>query len=168
MTKKPKVVDEWNIPDKYKKKVKDEMNKWVEHFTFLADGKTANVRKLDYINDDVLFYTDCKDILLNNPESKHKEKNKKILKRKHNVSRALLLDTITNNKKAKQLKCTHCGSSDYYFISLDESTFEYCYNCDRMILDTYLPFYKEEVWKAYFEMMKIWREHDKETIDYRD
>lgn len=153
---RPRTVDKWKLDKKSQKIVSKELSKWIKLFTKHADGRKGNVRKLDYLNDDIAFYTDCKDLLKDDPESTAYERNKKVWKRKKNVGNSLLLRHILNDKKSKVniLRCTHCGSDDYFFEGSANGTFELCRNCNRVIIDSYFPGFLSDVEQV---IRFIWR-----------
>jgi len=43
-------------------KVKNWLNEYVEHFKKLADGREGTVKRNDFANNDVFFWTDCTDL----------------------------------------------------------------------------------------------------------
>ena len=62
---KVKYVDEWKISDKDKEEVKKQLTIWKKEFFKRAGEHSGNVRIRDIKNDDIFFFTDCRDILSN-------------------------------------------------------------------------------------------------------
>jgi hypothetical protein len=135
-----KYIDEWNIPDEYKAEVKKELLFWKELFFNNADKQEGNVLRCDFKNNDIFFYTDCRDILsdttLTKAEMELKERT-----RKRNVFMQLFLnELITGEAINKKGECSHCGSKETTMLSLGlAGTCRFCKDCNRTTIDTYVP-----------------------------
>jgi len=140
-SKKPRFVDEWNLGFKAKSVVKRELRKWRDVFIERANGETGSVEKCDWKNDELFFFTDCHDLMGDNPESKAVEDEMLIRRRKRNVMMQLFLKQLVGDKiKIAQKKCSHCG-----FEPMDiegagsDGYYRYCPKCSRLVIDTYVP-----------------------------
>jgi len=139
MRVKPKTIDEWKLCPKAKKTVKRELSKWLTMLTKQADGRTGNVIRCDFTKDDFFYFTNCKDILSNDPEYKAHETNNKIIRRKQKVMLQLLLRQIMGENLRKVLKCTHCGYEGEEMLKTTNGHFRYCPKCKKVTLVSYVP-----------------------------
>lgn len=141
---KPKTVDKWNLSDGAKDVIKRELQKWLDMLIEQADGKTGNVIRADFIKDDFYFYTDCRDIMKNDPEWKSDETNNKVRSRKIKVLHQLLLRQIMGQKLGRKLTCTHCGNEET-ITKCENGNFKYCPHCKKIRLIGYLPTFDKTV-----------------------
>jgi hypothetical protein len=135
---KPKYIDEWKLDKKSKREVKKQLKIWIDKFG--EDNVSYEVRKDDFKNNDIFYFTDCIDILSKNPESKGVEDNQKIKKRKERVLLHLFLrKMICDDLDIPQSRCTHCGFTplDIYNCEDGYGYFHFCPKCFNIILVTY-------------------------------
>jgi len=134
-----KEFDELGLKPKDLQKVKNWLHRWINHFTRMADGAKGNVKRYDLYNLDFFYFTDCRDILSKNPESKGVEDAKSIRKRKRAVEYGLIFRKLLGEDFVQKSPCTHCGKEDRYIQSLGDGTghYVYCPNCKMTVVVTY-------------------------------
>lgn len=139
-----KTIDDLKLSKKSKAVVKTWLEEWLNTFIAQARGREGTVHRADFLADDFFYFTDCTDILHDNPESQGYEDNVKIRKRKQKVMLQLLIKTLLGTVKCKKIKCSHCGFSDRYIGPLSNGTghFLYCPNCKYTTIATYPDGYK--------------------------
>lgn len=146
MKKKLKFLDELNIDNKSKAIVKDALKKWIDEFIKRADGRTGNVMKCDFKEADYFFFTDCKDIIGMETEEEGIGKKFRIRKRKRDVFLSLFLKQFIGDKiDFGNRKCTHCGFDPMDFEHMSGGFYKYCPRCERIIMDTYIPYLRQDI-----------------------
>lgn len=138
---KPKSIDEWGLCKKSTKKVKKELKKWLQLFLEQSQGRSGNVYRADFLNQDFFFFTDCKDILSKDPEGTGQEVNLEIRKRKRNVFNQLFVKTLLGEKLGKKIKCSRCGYDEVYINGFNGGHFTYCRKCQKTDICTYPDYY---------------------------
>ena len=133
-------LDEWGLDKKSRKIVKRELSKWIAEFIVRSSGDVAEVRRLDFKNNDVFYFTNCQDILNKKVESRGKEKNVSIKDRKDNVMITLFLKQLIGAPvEIVKSKCTHCGFDDMELHSCGDGFgyFHFCPRCEMIIMVSY-------------------------------
>lgn len=141
---KPRTIDKWPISDDAKKVAKRELKKWVDLLVEQADGREGNVFRFDIIKEDFFYFTNCNDILKDDPEYKAHETNDKIVRRKIRVFMQLVLKQIMGEKLGKVLKCTHCGKQEE-MRKMTNGHFRYCPHCKKVSFVGYVPTLQDSV-----------------------
>lgn len=139
MRNKPRSIEKWGLTPKDEKKVKKELNKWLQLLITQAKGREGNVHRADFIREDFFYFTDCTDILKDDPECKSVETNPRIRARKQKVMCQLLIKNILGINLTRELKCTHCGSTNMRIDSTVNGHFTRCKNCEKISLVGYTP-----------------------------
>ena len=94
----PKQVDEWTLTSENDRKIiKKEIRAWINHFKKHANEQIGTIRNLDFKNNNVLFFTNCQDLI----QADDPNKNIKIQRRKRNVFHQLFLKYLINDQLQK-------------------------------------------------------------------
>ena len=147
-----KTLDELDLHPKAKAKVEEWLKDWIHHFTLLADGRTGNVYRANFEKMDIFYFTDCKDIIL-------EDKNNQVQKRKRMIMLQLLLRYLTGEKIGKKIACSHCGHDDVYIGSRPSGGghFMFCTKCGKTDVCTYPKFYDTTMQEVKDELIKLTR-----------
>jgi len=139
-----KKLKELGLKPKDLLKVKNWLNQWMQHFTKMADGNRETVERYNLENLDFFYFTDCRDILSKNPESKGVEDAEAIRKRKKAIEYRLLFRALLGEELGKKRPCSHCGNDDRWINSLGDGTGHYlfCPKCGMTTVVTYPIGYK--------------------------
>lgn len=139
----PVPIKDWGLNKKAEEKVRANLGAWLEMLIEYANGKEGNVFRADTIKKELFFFTDCKDILSKNPESKAVETAKEIRIRKRYVMMQLLVKNIIDGPIKRTIKCTHCGYEDVYIDSLSDlgGHYKFCAKCGKTDLCIYPNIY---------------------------
>ena len=145
-----KTLEELDLSSKSKAKVESWLKEWIEHFTALADGRVGNVYRADFEKMDIFYFTDCKDIILEN-------KNNQVLKRKRMIMLQLLLRYLTGEKVGHKIACSHCGHDNVYIGSRPSGGghYMYCPKCGKTDVCTYPEFYDSTMDEVKKELVKL-------------
>ena len=145
ITKTAKSIKDWGLDPTTEKVVRAELENWLAMFKEHADGAEGNVYRADFINKDLFFFTDCRDILSKNPEASGVEVSKDIRLRKRYVLMQLLIRNILDGPIKKEMKCSHCGDNNVFIDSLSNlgGHYKYCPKCGKTDLCIY-PFSYEK------------------------
>lgn len=144
-----KSIKEWGLDPTTEKIVRKELEKWLSMFKDYAEGAEGNVYRADFTNPEafrrLFFFTDCRDILSKNPESRGDELGKTIRLRKRYVLMQLLIKNILDGPIKKEMKCTHCGDNNVWIDSLSNlgGHYKFCPKCGKTDLCIY-PFSYEK------------------------
>jgi transcription elongation factor Elf1 len=130
-------LNDLKISKKAKVRVACWLNEWLLHFIKQADGRTGNVYRADFVNKDIFYYTDCKDILEKDPEGKSDETNSGIRVRKRMVLLQLFVKTLMGEPIGKKITCTHCGYEDRYIGGVKGGGYIYCKKCGFATINTF-------------------------------
>lgn len=133
----PKTLKDLNLKYRDRKKVEKWLQKWLMLFLEQADFREGNVYRANFIIPDFFFFTDCKDLMRDDPESTGQERSLKVRTRKRNVFLQLFVRTLLGEKLGKKIKCSHCGYDDVYINSYDGGHFTYCKECGKTDICTY-------------------------------
>jgi len=139
MRGKPRTLDEWKLSPEAKKTVKRELAKWVKLLIEQADGREGNVIRANFLKDEFFYFTNCNDILKDDPEYKAHETDNRIIKRKQKVMLQLLLKQIMGEKLGRVLKCSHCGYEGEEMRKTVNGHYRYCPKCKKISLTSYVP-----------------------------
>ncbi len=129
-----KNLNDLGLNKKSRKKVEDWLTEWLDLFIRQANGKTGWPYRADFEKDDFFYFTDCKDILKENPESKGQELNRAIVNRKRKVMLQLLMKTLLGRKNiCDVITCGHCGYKGGWIESLSDGNghWVYCPWCKK-------------------------------------
>lgn len=140
-----KTIKDLKLRKKTEKKIHDWLDEWLDLLIDQADGREGNVYRADFPGDDFFFFTECNDILLKDPESKSKETNPAIMRRKSKVMQQLLIKTLMGEKLGKKLKCSHCGYDNRIIQTMYNGHYTYCPNCGYLVLNGYLETIEESM-----------------------
>jgi len=145
-----KTLDELKLCPKAKAKVEEWLKEWIQHFTVLADGRTGNVYRADFEKMDIFYFTDCRDIVLN-------DKDHRIPKRKRLIMLQLLLRYLTGEKIGHKIACTHCGHDDVHIGSRPSGGghYTFCPKCGKTDVCTYPAFYDSTMDELKGELIKL-------------
>lgn len=145
-----KTLEDLKLCPKAKAKIELWLTEWIQHFTDLADGRTGNVYRADFEKMDIFYFTDCKDIILDN-------KNNQVLKRKRMIMLQLLLKYLTGEKIGHKIICSHCGHDDVYIGSRPSGGghFMYCSRCGKTDVCTYPDFYDSTMDEVKRELTRL-------------
>lgn len=145
-----KTLQELNISKKSKAIVELWLKEWIAHFTGLADGRTGNVYRANFEKMDIFYFTDCKDIILEN-------KNNQVMKRKRMIMLQLLLRYLTGEKVGHKIACSHCGHDDVYIGSRPSGGGHYmfCTKCGKTDVCTYPEFYDTTMDEVKKELIRL-------------
>lgn len=127
-------LNDLKLTEKSRKKVEDWLTEWLDLFIRQANGKTGWPYRVDFEKDDFFYFTDCKDILKENPESKGQELNRAIVNRKRKVMLQLLMKTLLGYKNiCDVITCGHCGYKGCWIESLKDGNghWVYCPWCKK-------------------------------------
>jgi len=132
-------LKELGLKPKDRLKVQNWLNRWMQHFKRMANGNRETVERYDLENLDFFYFTDCRDILSKNPESKGVEDQEAIKRRKKAIEYKLLFEYLLGNKLGKKRPCSHCGNEDRIIDSLGDGTghFLFCPKCGMTTVVTY-------------------------------
>lgn len=97
-----KTINDLKISKKAKLVVKTWLEEWLNTLIAQADGKEGTVYRADFINQDFFYFTNCNDILLENPEAASVESNRKIQLRKRTIMAQLFVKTLLGNLDLKE------------------------------------------------------------------
>ena len=132
--KQPKQLKDWALSPEAKRVVKKEIRAWIKLFTEHAEGRQGTVRHLDFINNDVFFFTDCKDI----QDSQDLNERIKISNRKRNVMHQLILKYLIGDKIIiDEPKCYRCRPDHIVTlksIGVGKTYMTICPRCNNLIL----------------------------------
>lgn len=120
-------------------KVKAWLNEWMLHFTKMADGAKGTVERYNLEDLDFFYFTDCRDVLNKNPESKGVESNKQIMKRKRAVEYQLIFRKLLGEQLGKNRPCSHCGNGYRWINSLGDGTGHYVF-CPKCFMTTVVTY----------------------------
>lgn len=125
-------LDELELDEPVKQKVKDWIMGWVLEFQRRADGQQGEVRKLDWKHDDVFFFTDCRDILDKDMKDVKEDDIGRIGRRKQNILIQLLLrQLMSDTVKVEESSCSHCGFKPMEIHSCSDGGLGYFHLCPR-------------------------------------
>lgn len=128
---KPKQINEWSLTPDYRDEVKKQIRAWINHFNKQADGRTGTARHLDFKNNNVLFFTDCQDLI----QSDNPNKEIKIRKRKRYVLQQLFLRYLINDEiKIERPSCGRCGHNPIDSIPVGNTFMTVCPKCGKLNL----------------------------------
>lgn len=131
-----------------------------------ADGREGTVHRADFYNNDIFYFTDCSDILKDDPEPKSHEANRQIQTRKRYVMLQLLIKSLLGEVKLKKIgPCSHCGSDEQTIVWLRNGHAYFCKNCQYIRFGAYLSdcdVIAKEAKEKLSEMMKV-KEGEKEV-----
>lgn len=133
-----KSLKDLKLTKKTEKKVEAWLKEWLNLFIDKADGRTGNVFKADWEKDEFFYFTECNDILKDDPESKSVESNEDIKRRKTMVKQQLLIRQLLGEKLGKKVKCSHCGYEDTEMYSCVNGHYNWCPHCKKIKLTGYL------------------------------
>jgi len=121
------------LSKKTHKKVEAWLESWLKLIEKQADNKHAWVYRADFEKDDFFYFTDCKDILVTDPEAKANENNLAIRSRKRKIMLQLLLKTMMGrNLGLITITCNHCNYRGCYIDSFGGvGHFVYCPRCKK-------------------------------------
>lgn len=134
-----KTLKDLRLKGKTEKVVEKWLQEWLKHFTDMADGARETVERYDLENLDFFYYTDCRDILNKNVESKGVENAESIRHRKKAIEYRLLFRKLLGEELGRKRPCSHCGYEDRLIDSLGDGTghFLYCPKCEMTTIVTY-------------------------------
>lgn len=134
-----KTIKDLNLKAKDKAKVRMWLMQIMNHFERMSDGERETVERYDIDNLDFFYFTDCRDILNKNPESKGVEDAETIKNRKKAVEYKLLFQTLLGKKLGRKRPCSHCGNEDRIIDSFGDGTghFLFCEKCGMTTIVTY-------------------------------
>ena len=144
----PKLIPEWGLDKKSLKIVKKNITAWMEHFgkqsdMRFTDNKLKDVNRFDLIKMRFFFFTDCRDLISKEVESKGVENNLIVRRRKRAKMLTLIFSTLLGNDHNAKIKCTHCGYPEKIIDGFDDGSghFIFCPKCGLTSLYTYPPYY---------------------------
>ena len=145
-----KTLDELKLPKKSKAKVELWLKEWIQHFTDLADGRTGNVYRNDFEKMDIFYFTDCKDIII-------EDKNTQVLRRKRMIMLQLLLRYMSGDNVDRKLTCSHCGFDRVYIGSRPSGGGHYTFSskCGKTDVCTYPEFYDTTMDELKSELIRL-------------
>lgn len=134
-----RTLKELGLKPKDRLKVQNWLNQWMQHFKRMAKGDRETVHRFDLENIDYFYFTDCRDILSKNPESKGVEDLEEIIRRKKAIEYKLLFEYLLGRELGRKRPCSHCGNEDRYIESLNDGTghFLFCPKCGMTTIVTY-------------------------------
>jgi hypothetical protein len=130
-----KTLNDLGLCKKSRKKVEDWLQGWLDLFVKQANGTQGWVYRADFEKNDFFFFTDCKDILEKDPESKGQESNLDIRSRKRKIMLQLLMKTLLGQKATNCIaKCSHCGFDPCLLEALKDGNghWSYCPKCKKL------------------------------------
>jgi len=139
-----KTLNDLDLKAKDKAKVRAWLMGIVRHYKKMSDGDRETVHRFDIDNLDYFYFTDCRDILSKNPESKGVEDAETIARRKRAIEYKLVFETLLGKKLGRKRPCGHCGNDDRIIDSLRDGTGHYlfCEKCGMTTIVTYPIGYK--------------------------
>lgn len=134
-----KTINDLDLKVKDKAKVQMWLMQIMKHFERMSDGDRETVERYDLDNLDFFYFTDCRDVLSKNPESKGVEDAETIKKRKKAVEYKLLFKYLLGKELGRKRPCSHCGNEDRFINSLGDGTGHYlfCPKCGMTTIVTY-------------------------------
>jgi len=136
-----KTLEELPLSKKTKIIVEIWLKDWLKMLIKNADGREGTVYRADFEKNDFFYFTNCNDILLNDPEARGQEHNRKIQIRKRTIMAQLLIKNLLGGEYVewKKNKCSHCGYHNRYIDSLPDGNghFLFCPNCLYTTIGTY-------------------------------
>ena len=150
-----KTLNDLKLTPKDRKKVEAWLREILDMFIEKADGQEGSVFRADFENLDFFYFTNCNDILKDDPEYKAQETNKKIRRRKEYVKLQLLIKTLLGEKVGQKKKCTHCGYEDCYINGVSNGHYIFCPKCKKITLVSYLPTWIQNAVEVYDEVRKL-------------
>ena len=134
-----KTLNDLDLKSKDKAKVRAWLMGIVRHYKRMSDGDRETVHRFDIENLDFFYFTDCRDILSKNPESKGVEDADAIRKRKKAIEYKMIFETLLGKKLGRKSPCSHCGYEDRWIDSLGDGTghFLFCPKCFMTTIVTY-------------------------------
>jgi len=130
-----KNLNELDLCKKSKKQVEEWLQEWLDLFIQQANGKQGWPYRADFENEDIFYFTDCKDILEKDPEAKGQEHNRAIRTRKRKVLLQLFIKTLMGKENiCDDIKCGHCGFKPCWIEALGDGTghWTYCPKCKKL------------------------------------
>lgn len=140
-----KSLKELKLSRKTKQKVETWLLEWLEMLIQQADGQQGNVHRADFVKEDFFYFTNCNDILAEDPESLSKETNPKITRRKQKVMLQLFIKNLLGVKVGKVIKCSHCGYEGMLIDGTYNGHFTFCPKCKYLVVNGYLETMGETV-----------------------
>lgn len=137
----PKPVDEWGLDRKSLKIVKRQLKLWLKLFYKQANYRTGTVYRADAIKNDYFFFTDCRDLVSKEVESRGQEHSKKIRKRKRSVYGQLIIKNLLGKVDRIITPCNHCGYPEVFVNGVDGGHYDICPKCFKTVIVTYPNFY---------------------------
>lgn len=129
-----KTLNDLGLHKKTRKKVEEWLQEWLDLFIKQANNKPAWVYRADFVKDDFFYFTDCKDILEKDPESKGQEHNLVIRKRKRKIMMQLFIKTLLGqNLMLNVITCNHCGYRGCWIEGLKDGNghWVFCPKCKK-------------------------------------
>lgn len=134
-----KTINDLDLKAKDKAKVRAWLTGIMHHFERMSAGERETVERYNFDNLDFFYFTDCRDILSKNPESKGVEDADTIRKRKKAVEYKLIFQSLLGKKLGRKRPCSHCGNDDRIIDSFENGTGHYlfCRKCGMTTIVTY-------------------------------
>lgn len=132
-------LEDLGLTPKDLRKVKDWLKNLAAHFENKADNRKATVERYNLLDLDFFYFTDCRDVLNKNPESKGQEDSALIRKRKRAVEYSLIFRRLMGEQMGRNRACSHCGNAYRWINSLGDGTghYVYCPKCAMTTVVTY-------------------------------
>jgi hypothetical protein len=173
--KSPKAIEQWGLDKKALRIVRRELRIWLKLFKKHAEGREGTIYRADAVKNDYFFFTDCRDLVSKEVESRGQEHNKKIRKRKRSVYAQLIIKNLLGNVKRIITPCSHCGYPEVYVGSIDSGNYDFCPKCGKTVIVTYPAYYskcadeiKEEVRNKFDEWDKKYKDAEEAIKKYEE
>lgn len=147
-----KTLQDLKLRKKTEKKILRWLGEWLQLMKDQASGEEGTVIRANFVDDDFFFFTNCKDLMEENPESLSVENDVKIRKRKSKVMLQLLLKTLMGEKLGRKSPCTHCGYEDRIVKAMHNGHYVYCPKCKYLVVNGYLDTMEKSMKKLLKEL----------------
>jgi len=134
-----KTLKDLNISKQAKKTVENWLQEWLDMLITVANGREGTVYRADFENDSFFYFTDCTDILGDDPKAKGHENNRKIQIRKRVIMSQLLIKNLLGKTDWIKIRCSHCGHPDRWIDVIGDGFghFIFCPKCWYTTIGTY-------------------------------
>lgn len=124
-----KTLKDLKLCKKSHEKVEAWLREWLDMLIKNADGKEGNVYRADFETKNFFYFTDCRDLISKEIESKAQETSKAVIIRKRYIMNQLLVKSLLGEVKLLKLECSHCGCKKVWIESFEGGFMKYCPKC---------------------------------------
>jgi len=134
-----KTLKDLKLSKPTEKKVEAWLQEWLDMLIKNANGREGTVYRANFENNSFFYFTDCTDVLGNDPEARGMENNRRIQIRKRVIMSQLLIKNLLGRTDWIKIKCSHCGYPDRWIDGIGDGFghFIFCPRCWYTTIGTY-------------------------------